>query len=136
MGLEDIIDEKTPDDVKSSSRRSSSSSDDDNKVKIGKPPNQKVFTEERWKEVKKVIADEMDYTISEVLDLPSAEQYKVVHQAATWGEELSEEQKELKTTKECFICGKDARDGGSTTISGKRVHVHHTIGQLDSAMEE
>lgn len=138
MGLEDIVDEKAPDDSSSSRSRTRSrdlsGSDEYYKV-VGKPPLQKVFQEkEDWEETAQVIRDEMGMMPNEVLNMPAEKRFELLHEARLWSDgEL--QQLENETEDRCAICG-SACTGSCVEVAGVNVHVHHTVGQLDSMLEE
>lgn len=140
MGLEDIVDEKTPDSSTSRSRSGSnevrgvSSSDEYFKV-VGSPPLQKVFQEEEdWEETAKVLRDVMGHQPNNVLNMPAEQRFEILHEARLWSEGQLEES-EHESEDKCVVCNK-ACTGSCTEIAGQQVHVHHTVGQLGSMLEE
>lgn len=137
MGLEDIVEEKAPDDSSSSRSRTrrKDHSDSDKYFKVvGKPPLQKVFQEEEdWVQTAEVLRDEMGYMPNEVLNMPAEQRFELLHEARLWNKgEL--EKLENETEDRCVICNK-ACTGSCTEIAGVNVHVHHTVGQLGSLLE-
>lgn len=141
MGLEDIVDEKAPDSSTSSRSRSSTSevrgvSDSGEYFKVvGSPPMQKVFQEEEdWKETATVLRDKMGYQPNKVLNMPAEKRFELLHEARLWSEGQLEEL-EHESEDKCAICGSACTDS-CTKIGGRMVHVHHTVGQLGSMLEE
>lgn len=139
MALEDVLPDDNDTSSSSSStrrRRRTPPEDDDDRVVIGSEPNRKVFSQEKWEEVQKVIRDEMEYSVNEVKHLPAQRRYEVLHEAATWNSDmLTDEQEELKSTKRCIICNKHCSDS-CVEIAGHRVHIHHTAGQINKELKE
>lgn len=138
MGLEDIVEEKAPDDSSSSRSRTRTRdlSDSDEYFRVvGKPPLQKVFQEkEDWEETAAVLRDEMGYQPNSVLNMPAEKRFEILHEARLWNEGKLEEMKH-ETEDRCVICN-SACTGSCTEIAGVKVHVHHTVGQLGSMLEE
>jgi len=136
MGLEDVI----PDDVdtssSSSSKREDTSPDKKYKV-IGSDPYKKKFTLEKWQEVKDVIRHEMGLNINEVLNNVSAEKrFDILHEAATYSTgELDREEMQNWSTERCIVCDRAADEVG-VEIAGHTVCFHHTIAQLEEAIED
>lgn len=138
MGLDNIL----PDDADSSSsssggskRSPSSDTDDDLKV-IGSPPNQKSFTQEKWEGVKKVIYEDTEHSVNEVLNMPAKRRYEILHEAALTHEgQKAAEDMETYSRDRCFICGKDCTNSG-VTVAGKTVHANHPVMKLKKALEE
>lgn len=139
MGLDDVKGVSKGGSSRSSSNRRSKKSDEKDEIvqTVTHAGKKKEFTKERWEKVKKVIRQEMDYSVNEVLNnLSAKERYETVHEAATWNpNDLTDKQKELKTEDRCYVCGK-ANSQATVEIDGKPVHVHHTVGQLASEIGE
>lgn len=139
MALDDLLpdDESATSSANTSQSKSSSSSSKEKtdeeeefaKV-VGSPPNQKKFTEEKWKEVKLVIREEFGYSVGEVLSSPASERYEILHEAAMFPVgKLDEDESEHYQTSRCEICG-SAETKDALTIEGKVFCPHHTVGQL------
>lgn len=139
MGLDDVDGVSKGGSSRSSSNQRSKKSEQKDEIvqTVTHAGKRKEFTEERWEKVKKVIRQEMDYSVNEVLNnLPANKRYEVIHQAATWNpSDLNDTQQELKTEDRCYVC-KKANDQATVEIDGKPVHVHHTVGQLASELGE
>lgn len=134
MGLNDL----TPDDngtsSSSTSKTSSSSDRHEDKVVIGKGEYKKVFSEERWERVQKVIRDEMGMNPNEVVNnLPAKEMYSIVHEAATMADGEKQPEDSEYVAERCAICGK-AADEGAVVVEGLLVHTSHTAGQIESEL--
>lgn len=133
MGLDDVIDNDDSSPSSSSRTRDNSSSED--LITIGSPPNEKKFSEEKWEEVKKVIQEEMQYSVNEVKHLPSGERYEVLHEAATWDEEeLTKKQEELRSVTNCIVCGINCSKSG-VELEGHMVCVSHPAAKVAKALE-
>lgn len=140
MGLDDLI----PDDVDSQSSGSSSSrtqTQQERDVVIGKEPYKKEFDEDKWKEVKSVLTNEMGYNVNWVLNnLPAEERYEVLHEAVMMvNENLEPEEAEHRSTDRCIVCG-NATDQVEAEIpwlpEGESVCFHHTVAQLEKELKE
>jgi len=137
MGLDDLV----PDDKQSSSSSSSSrprdSDDSPDKVEIGGEPYKKVFTEERWEKVKKVIGREMGLDVNKVVNnYPANERYEIIHEAAlAVGGELEPDELDNYRDERCEICG-IAKSEASVTICGDVVCVSHSAGQVAVMLDD
>lgn len=142
MGLEDLIDGKTDSGSQSSPNRGSRSSGELSKEDleeqyhkvIGSPPNQKVFDEDTWNDVKRVLREVMGKNVNKVLNSPPQKRHEILHEAALYSEGKLEET-EHEAEEKCPICDKAAGDA-AVPIGGEKVHVHHTAGQIESAIKE
>lgn len=141
MGLEDVTDQvkenysqSSPSRGKSSSRPSKEDLEQENHKVIGSPPHQKVFSEDKWEDVKKVLRDEMGKNVNRVLNMPAEKRHELLHEAALYSDGDIEET-EHQPEQRCPVCGKAAGDA-AVEIGGVRIHVHHTAGQIESAIKE
>lgn len=142
MGLEDLLPDDESTSSSTSQQKSTSSSskekkDDEEKYAkvIGAPPNEKKFTEEKWKEVRRVIVEEFGYNVNEVLNKPSSERYEIIHEAAIFPtDKLDADESDHYEPRECVICG-SAYTEQALSIEGKVFCPHHTVGQLKRELD-
>lgn len=138
MGLDDIVDDHGGD---ASSSRSGSSSrnqkdDEDDLVKIGKPPYQKVFSEEKFEEVKKVLMHEMGYQPNVVLNSPAEKRYDILHEAATWSsDDFDSDDSSHRSSTRCIVCG-IACDDTHVELEGEIVCTHHPAAKVRRFLDE
>jgi len=126
MGLDDII----TDHGGSVDSTSSTDEEEDDTVEVGSGEYKKVFTEEKWEKVRKVITEEMGRNLNHVRNnLPAKEKYSIFHKAATWGSLSESDKDEEKSDTRCVICGK-ACNHNHVVIAGETVCTHHTTAQL------
>ena len=136
MGLEDLV----PDDKKPSSSTSSTkqkSKQEDDRITIGSEPHKKVFTEDKFNEVKRILTHEMGLVPQEVVNNWSPkERYDVLHEAAlaTEGETKPEELENYDEAR-CYICSNALGDFG-VEIEGVKVCVSHSVGELEASLNE
>lgn len=135
MGLEDLV----PEDKRGSSRSSSSSSRQKKKedtVAFGGGRHRKEFTEERWEEVKSTLVNEMGLVPNEVVNnYSSEERFEVLHEAALLSQQETSLEELGRSVKRCIVCGNAIGESG-TELEEKPVHIHHTVGQVRSALNE
>lgn len=142
MALEDLLpdDESTSSSASQQQTKTSSSkekTDDEEKYAkiIGSPPNQKKFTEDKWKDVRRVLVEEFGYNVNEVLNKPSSERYEIIHEAALFPtDELDADDSDHYEPRECEICG-SAFTEQALSIEGKVFCPHHTVGQLKRELD-
>lgn len=142
MGLEDAL----PDDVEPSSSSSSSSTtssgtsgsvDDDKIVVHGDSSKKRIFDEDKWERVKKLVEEEYDESLNEVLNNWSAEdRYEFIGEVAKHDTRnrhgLDQEPGEKIT---CEYCGKEV------TVVAVELHGHvycrnHTVGEIHLELDE
>jgi len=136
MGLEDLV----PEDQRGSSRSSSSSSRSKKKKKdtvvFGGGQYRKEFTEERWQEVKRTLVNEMGLVPNEVTNNFSAEErFETLHEAAMLSRQETTLEELGRSPSRCIVCGNAIGQSG-TEVEGKPVHIHHTVGQVRSSLDE
>lgn len=135
MGLNDLIPDDSGTSSSSTSTKSKPPEEQEDKVVIGKGETKKVFDEERWERIKRVIIDEMGLIPNKVVNnYPADERYNIIHEAAMLLDEKTEpEESDYSSTTRCAICGK-AADDAYVEIEGLIVHTNHTAGQIESEL--
>lgn len=135
MGLEDLV----PEDQRGSSSSSSSSRSkkkQEDVVSFGGGQYEKTFTEERWQEVKSTLVNEMGLVPNEVVNNFSAqERFETLHEAALLSKKETSLEELGRSPTRCIVCGSAISKSG-TEVEGKPVHIHHTVGQVRSALDE
>lgn len=141
MGLDDLIPEGAESSGSGGSRggggRKKQKDDLEYKVVIGNEPNRKVFTEEKWEEVQKVIVNDFGMQVNEVKNKPAAERYEILHEAALKaGSDSYTLDEELEEKSTCSVCGDAATEDTSVKIEGRMVHIHHTAVKIREALDD
>lgn len=135
MGLEDLV----PEDKRGSSRSSSSSrrsKKEEDTVVFGGGQYRKEFSKERWAEVKSTLVNEMGLVPNEVVNNYSAEErFEVLHEAALLSRKETSLEELGRSVTRCIVCGNAIGESG-TELEGKPVHIHHTVGQVRSSLNE
>lgn len=140
MGLDDLV----PDGAETSSSRGGGGGrnkkppeEQEDKVVIGNEPNRKVFTEEKWEEVQRVIVNDFGMQVNEVKNKPASERYEILHEAALKASEQSyEPDEDLEEDRVCLVCGDAATDDTSVEIEGEMVHIHHTAAKIAKELND
>lgn len=146
MGLEDVTDkvkenysQSSPNSSRSRSsgheRPSREQLEEEHEKVIGSPPHQKVFSEEKWDDVKRVLRDVMGRNVNRVLNLPAEQRHEILHEAAMYSDGQIVESEYEKEDK-CPVCNKAVADDAGVSILGYDIHVHHTAGQIESAIKD
>lgn len=143
MGLEDVTDKVKENYESQSSPNSSSRSysrpsreelEESFEMVVGSPPYQKVFDEEQWEEVKRVLRDVMGKNVNRVLNMPQERRHELLHEAALYSDGKIEET-EHEVEEKCPVCQKAVAEGAGVSILGYEIHVQHTAGQIQSAIK-
>lgn len=136
MGLDDIV----PDDADTSSRggrtdKKSPGERDDTVVVQGPGEKKKIFEEDDYEKVKKVIAEEMGLVPNKVLNnYTAADRYDVFHEAALIVDSEMDSEENSYAKNRCEICGNATQDFG-VELGGIVVCPQHSAAQIRKELD-
>lgn len=134
MGLDDLVPEGKED---SRSRSGSSSSKSKSKVSFGSGKWEKIFSEDKWEDVKNTLINDMGLVPNEVVNnYPKEERYETLHEAALISEREEPPDNIEEGPDRCAVCGNALHEDITVEIEGEEVCANHPAAQIRVGLDE